>query len=339
LLHGSGNVVGGPERKDRNVISGNWVEVSVFEGKTNTIEGNFIRVDRRGETQLRAPDAGISALGVWFSPGNRIVRNVIAGFIVVDDPGSSYNEFLGNYIGVDASGRRTIPCDPCGLNINLPYNRVGGTAPGEGNLINGEVAPGSSSIFLGNGIGVDVEGRPLEGGSPRVYLAKSGERNVVGGRAPGAANEIVGPEAIVIEGARANLILGNRISARGCCVGVALWNAGRNFIVANTIFSSNTGIQLDRDAYSNRIIGNTLSDNRLGVDASNSEANLVAGNAFLDNDLGARDEGQGNLWDDGRRGNYWSDLRGPDADGDGIIDRRHEIPPAGIDRYPLAAPL
>jgi parallel beta-helix repeat protein len=339
-VNGHRNVVGGPNAGDRNIISGNRFELIIMEASANTIEGNFIRVDRTGASELRAPDADTVALSVAFSPGNRIVRNVIAGFIVVDDPGSWYNQFLGNHIGVDASGRRTIPCDPCGLNINLPYNRVGGTAPDEGNLINGEVAPGSSSIFLGNGIGVDVDGGPLKGGSARVYLAKAGERNVIGGRAPGAANDIVGPEAILIEGSRANLVLGNRISSRGCCVGVALRNAGRNFVVANTISNSDTGIRLDDGAHSNRITANVLRGNALGVEAADSTDNLVSGNAFIDNDRAARDIGVANQWDDGRRGNYWSDFRGSDADGDGIIDRPREIPRAGIDRYPLAdAPL
>lgn len=133
-------------------------------------------------------------------------------------------------------------------------------------------------------------------------------------------------------------MLGNRIRSRGCCVGVALRNAGRNFIVANTISNSDIGIMIDDGAYSNRITANLLRGNALGVEAADSTDNLMSGNSFIDNDRAASDIGTSNLWDDGRRGNYWSDTPGSDSDGDGILDRRRDIPTSGVDRYPLAEP-
>ncbi len=43
------------------------------------------------------------------------------------------------------------------------------------------------------------------------------------------------------------------------------------------------------------------------------------------------------LWDDGKRGNFWSDYNGTDANGDGIGDTPYVIDVLNEDRYPLVA--
>ncbi len=47
------------------------------------------------------------------------------------------------------------------------------------------------------------------------------------------------------------------------------------------------------------------------------------------------------MWDDGypSGGNYWSDYKGVDANGDGIGDTPHVIDEYNKDRYPLMAPI
>ncbi len=80
-----------------------------------------------------------------------------------------------------------------------------------------------------------------------------------------------------------------------------------------------------------------LVDRRVELLADASTAgNLVSQNAFAGNRAQARDLGAGNRWDDGSRGNYWSDFEGRDPDGDGILDGPRAVEPEGIDRFPVA---
>jgi nitrous oxidase accessory protein len=67
------------------------------------------------------------------------------------------------------------------------------------------------------------------------------------------------------------------------------------------------------------------------------DENQIEGNAFLSNNRKAHDRGHNNRWDDGRKGNYWSDYLGKDANGDGIGDTPYAVVPNGSDRFPLMA--
>jgi len=44
-------------------------------------------------------------------------------------------------------------------------------------------------------------------------------------------------------------------------------------------------------------------------------------------------------WDDGKEGNYWSNYRGVDNDGDGIGDTPYKIYENITDNYPLMKPV
>jgi len=66
-----------------------------------------------------------------------------------------------------------------------------------------------------------------------------------------------------------------------------------------------------------------------------SNDSLIYGNSVIACGLPASDEGQGNRWYYESKGNYWSDYRGQDLDGDGIGDFRYEVVP---DAYPLIEP-
>jgi len=107
-----------------------------------------------------------------------------------------------------------------------------------------------------------------------------------------------------------------------------------NLILNNT----SSGIRLADNNNFNYIIGNTLTNNTVGVEIHASSFNMFYHNNLICNKvyqvqiLG----GVSNRWNDGIEGNYWNDYEGLDTNGDGVGDT--ELPSWGVDYYPLIQP-
>lgn len=92
-------------------------------------------------------------------------------------------------------------------------------------------------------------------------------------------------------------------------------------------------------ADSNTLINNTVNSTH-GISLWENVTNtLLYHNNFINNKRRAEDHGNNNRWDYDGEGNYWGDYDGEDKDQDGIGDTPHQIPPNGVDRYPLMAPF
>ena len=179
------NTIGGTSPAARNVISGNannGVLISSNNASGNLIQGNFIGTDVGGTTPLgnsaglRIDGPNNTIGGTDPGAGNVISGNtsgliLFAGDMVVQ----------GNFIGTDLTGTVNLGNGFTGIVIATSNNTIGGTAAGAGNTIafNGAVSPSpgvrvidnvtgnailSNSIYLNNGLGIDLAASDAGGG-------------------------------------------------------------------------------------------------------------------------------------------------------------------------------
>ncbi|MCW4016454.1 MAG: right-handed parallel beta-helix repeat-containing protein [Candidatus Bathyarchaeota archaeon] len=139
--------------------------------------------------------------------------------------------------------------------------------------------------------------------------------------------------------------------------GVTVSWSSKTTISENNIERNGNGIQIDESS-NNIIIGNVVKENiGWGIQLEDGQKdNIIYHNYFTDNNAEGMqvsipglwapdtwDPGNPNVWDDGEKGNYWSDYatRYPNATeiGDtGIGDTQFYINPNNIDRYPIMDP-
>jgi hypothetical protein len=186
--------VGGTNAADRNVISGNWGDgIAIDGGGCALVQGNYIGLGADGSTAIANGGDGIdtdsSSSRVVIGGSTASARNVVSGntedgiALEGDD-----HTVQGNYIGTNAAGNAARPngdgtANAAGIFIFFGSgNLVGGTNPGEGNLIAFNAASGialfggDGNRFLGNrihsnqflGIDLDADGGsvPADGPTP-----------------------------------------------------------------------------------------------------------------------------------------------------------------------------
>src|SRR4030095_10807055 len=209
-----------------NGVSGNLICPTAFgveinarlgEAKDNVLAGNLIGTDITGTVAIDGCSAGVSISG----SGNLIGgptpahRNVIVeANIGIRIAGGDDNLVQGNYIGTDITGSVALPNLFFGIELSdATGNVIGGSAPGEGNLISGngfndegEVTGGGMRVLhdsfdnfiRGNLIGTDASGlAPLPNGLGILFdFGASG--NTIGGTGSGAGNTIAFSELMAI---------------------------------------------------------------------------------------------------------------------------------------------
>ena len=195
---------------------------------------------------------------------------------------------LGNFIGINASGSASLPNGGNGVSIaRSTNNTIGGTTPGDGNVISGNSVSGISlgtgaigNQVLGNDIGTGPGGlNALPNRADGVDLDQA-MSNSIGGTAGGAFNVISGNAGDGINltaGASGNQILQNRI--------------GTNASGTNRLPNGVDGVNV-AGSNGNTIGGTAVADRNIisgnagsGIDlVSNSSGNLVLGN-FIGTDI------------------------------------------------------
>ena len=164
-----------------------------------------------------------------------------------------------------------------------------------------------------------------------------------------------------------NKITKNTLKGSNECA-IKIWSSDKNTVSYNRISNNNLGVLLDHAA-ENTIIQNDITDNRgFGMQLKSpsallggSENNIIHHNNFINNQPDGLDvsipaimgehqrggdpfsmewvPGLGNIWDDGKEGNYWSDYltRYPDASevsNTGVGNTAYTINENNADRAP-----
>lgn len=205
------NIIGGPDHKDRNLISGNTGEGLYITGDSTIVYGNFIGADVTGTAALANRNAGIHVdLADYTEIGGSVLqaRNLISGNVAGTGGngdgiwiyGGTGNDVIGNYIGIDITGFSALGNARTGVYIrNSSDGWVGGeSAPFRnvisGNQLNGVCLGDSTSGFhvSANYIGCDASGLGAIGNGTSGVLTWYSEYNMIGGYTAGHGNVISG---------------------------------------------------------------------------------------------------------------------------------------------------
>jgi hypothetical protein len=176
--------IGGANPAARNIISGNTSGVTIDGSGTTgaVVAGNFIGVDISGTAAVgntvRGVDveaANVMIGGSAAGAGNVISASGAIGIVLGQSNTQYFTVVQGNLIGTDLTG--TIPLGNAdrAIHVGAGSNIIGGTGPGEGNVIaytriaaGGQTGDGvylpfstgnvvrGNSIFGNEGLGIDV---------------------------------------------------------------------------------------------------------------------------------------------------------------------------------------
>jgi hypothetical protein len=194
------------------------------------------------------------------------------------------------------------------------------------------------------GITIDGAGHTMMGpynGSQTLWIIGEGPNQTI----PANQTEIWSIGIDTATNAIGDLTIRN-LNLQNFSIGMYLWTPN-NTVTGNAIVDGIVGILVSGD--NNTISGNYLARNKNGVFfGSNLPGNIptglkISGNRFVDNirqlsgcvcvDYNITEIKH--TWDDGKKGNFWSDYNGTDSNGDGIGDTPYVIDALNLDRYPL----
>ena len=253
----SGAVVGGASPAARNLLTACGVAVSAPAGNVGvTIRGNLINLAAAGDATLTPPCPSATFPIVVAGTGAQVIGNAIAGGssgIFLQGTG---NTARGNHIGTDVTGTVVLGLSQSGMDVSGTGNVVGGSAPGDGNVIAGAdlyqglSLAGTGHVVYGNFIGTDATGT-LDLGNHGIGINVGGNDMTIGGPGAGEGNTVAfngvtfGGGGIAIQGqharVRGNRIYDNRSTSASNGLGIDLLPAGAFGVTPNDDGDADTG--------------------------------------------------------------------------------------------------
>lgn len=290
------NFIGGATTTTRNLISGNGdngIIIQNSETIRNQIIGNYIGTDITGEKALGNANVGI--LLVDSPKETEIKGNLISGNhsegIIFRDAGTSNNRILGNFIGTDASGKKSLGNAWSGIALTLSTNNntIGGVGVGERNIISGNGDPTTDSTgagilliganankILGNYIGTDSDGlNELGNKHDGITIVNQASDNIIGDVNAGNVIGSNGDSGVWLEdaGTRGNSVSGNQI--------------GTDINGTGQLPNKNYGVYLGNGAISNTIgVSNTIVYNLVAgvaISGTTTTGNKITRNSIHNN--------------------------------------------------------
>ncbi len=359
----SSNTIGGTTPADRNIISTGatgdlnyGITLTGADAYGNVIEGNYVGTDATGTKglgnwqgiSLSQTGTGNTIGGSVAGAGNIISGSSDAGIIM--SGGGSGTVVQGNFIGTDVTGTVALPNGTenagspgfelaPGVSVETSGNTIGGTTPGSGNLISGNINDGiditddsyigtgppggSDNLVQGNLIGTDITGtQSLPNGNEGIGLSGGAGYNTIGGTEAGAGNLISGNGsssgidscALYLSSYGDNLVQGNLIGTditgtqsipniEGIVVASSSNTIGGTTAGAGNVVSGNSnsdGIVVSDN--NNLLQGNMIGTSAAGNAALANYQGVVVGSSG--NTIGGTEAGGGNLIS----GNTWGGL-------------------------------
>lgn len=292
--HATENRIGGTTTGTWNIIGGNdrGIDIADSTAAWNVIAGNYVGTDITGSYAIPNESGIVIEVGArnntvgGRTPADRNLVSGNTGFgIVISDPKTVQNSIIGNYVGLTAAGTAWPANQNNGISVwSSSFNRVGGSLPGEGNLVSGNSFPGVSIgglgyhdvIVMGNQIGGDANGGMNVGNNIGIMVYE--KHNFIGGLGIGDGNLITGNGwglAITSAGVSSNWVAGNNL-IKNSSIGIYISDyAANNYISQNKITGSDTGIRIDAGT------GNTLRANSISANSGEGIFLVDGGNGLL----------------------------------------------------------
>jgi titin len=237
LANTASNLIGGAAGSARNWIAGNRQDGIYATNATGLlVQGNIIGLNFSGLGVLSNWNTGItldnsrsnSIGGDLATLGNVISGNGGIGVWLLRTNARG-NLIRGNFIGTGLYGTNALGNQGGGMGFSdAPFNRVGGLAAGERNVVSGNGFPANNggvflsgtaatgNTFLGNYLGTDSAGQfALPNRYEGMYVVGGGS-NVIGSELAGGGNLFAGntTRGLRLTNSFGNVIAGNRFGTR-----------------------------------------------------------------------------------------------------------------------------